>query len=602
MPSSKSTITRKGRVLAGLLAPVAFSASCDARDITTPNPTAPHGVSMMSIASSALGDGVLFPAATSSPSDVNSLQFQPFAQVPAGIWVVIRTSGSITTTENRACFAAATPFWACGTNSSTSPFSADFPSTVGPVQVTLTRAAGETRVLMRGSGNEAAVGLFYSGSPGTLAARLNLPANYWWELGYDPIPAYFFAGSYTISAEAVPPPLEVVEGAADASRMREYSVRPLSGLHLVNPAEPYYFQFWPAGAVTWRFVRGESVSDVPGSSGFEVIPVNECGFQPVCHFSPPGPGKMEATAYVEGQAVTVRSTAELPAPELRLACRGDKGPNRVTRGQVLTCNATANPSGTVSNLRWVFVDTMGQQIAGPANSASWRGTMVVSGRIQVSADLNGSAASKDTAIAVEARSWAPLRIRVAEVNPNHLAHPDSVLRSRDLGDGHVDTLSAYPGTRINTGPNTGWWYLDRELDAIPIAVHINYPAFQSGSSWWNKQHSGTWIDPAGNSQPYCAKGDVPTLRILTRRHEGSISASPGETSHTDAMRRYLATNRPQDRFESLLARDSEVQTFTFAETVRSYYRSWVQGDLLGISQHQPAGLTSVPAFPCQMRF
>lgn len=299
-------------------------------------------------------------------------------------------------------------------------------------------------------------------------------------------------------------------------------------------------------------------------------------------------------------AITIAKTAA----KLELRCTGDVGVGRVTRGSTLGCQALANPAGaTLSNVQWVFVDTMGNSVPGPAASPSWGGTMVVGGRMRVTAMLNGAAASADSAIAVRPRRWSRLGLKISEQNPNHLPSPNAVVTSADLGDVHVDTLSAgYPGSRVDVGPNAGWWYLERELDDIPVAVHINYPAFQAGSAWYNLQSPGTWIDPSGTPQPYCAKSDVSTLRTLTRRHEGSISASPGETSHTDAMRRYLATSAPQDQFESLLAHDTEVQTFTFAETVRSYYRTWIQGNVIGASRHQPAGSTSIPAFPCKMRF
>jgi hypothetical protein len=179
---------------------------------------------------------------------------------------------------------------------------------------------------------------------------------------------------------------------------------------------------------------------------------------------------------------------------------------------------------------------------------------------------------------------------------------------RHLGDSHVDNAAIPPltGLRIDSGPNTGWWYIPNSIQNIPVTVHINEAAFQAGSAWYNLQTGGAWTDPKTgitHKNGYCTKSQVPILRQLTREHEGSVSSPV--MSHIRAMRVYVANNAPQDSMEKVIAWDADVQTFTFAETISSYYRAYIFGNLTGYSAPHttdtPAGVVPPAVFPCAAR-
>ncbi len=293
-----------------------------------------------------------------------------------------------------------------------------------------------------------------------------LAANFWWEPGYNYIPAFFFSGGYQTTAEAVPPPLEVVQGEVGPDGTTQFSVAPLYGLQFVNPAEPYYFQNWPAGTVTWKFIRGENVEDDPRSPGGEAIPVNECGFQLTCSYRPPGLGRMQASAWIEGREVTVRSNPAT-TPEIQLTCN----PLPVTRGNDLDCRASASPSGRLSDIRWEFRDSLGIVTRDSAGE-TWGGKMVVGGRMRVSAKLDGLLVQKDTAISISPRTWPSMTVVAVDSGNGHLpTHPTLI---QHLADIHPPIPSApVVIDTISTGPNAGWAYLAAPIASVTAIVHIS---------------------------------------------------------------------------------------------------------------------------------
>jgi hypothetical protein len=327
-----------------------------------------------------------------------------------------------------------------------------------------------------------------------------LAANYWWAAGHDYIAAFIFSGGYSISAEAVPAPLEVVARGGGGNAPTTYSVTPLYGLQLVNPGEPYYFQNWPAGAVTWTFIRGENVSDDPRSPGVEHIAVNECGFQTTCSYTPPGPGRMEATAWVEGRPVTVRSTPALKG-NLELNCNGQRGVNiavTVTRGDMLDCNVRVTPSGTLRVLGWSFAGG-GQVVpaadAPPKTSTGWAGVMVVGGTVSVRALVDQDTVSATAQVTVTARNWVD---RIGEPRILYVSCPFPLtaecplpavpehfndLGRFDLGPG------SWPGTTstIQSGPNEGFTFImgeDSFLDAQDPWIVLNDVLRQPEHPFW----------------------------------------------------------------------------------------------------------------------
>jgi hypothetical protein len=284
--------------------------------------------------------------------------------------------------------------------------------------------------------------------------------------------------------------------------------------------------------------------------------------------------------------------------KIELSCNGYS----IERGQPLNCEVQAKPSGELRDIRWKFVDSVGHDIPGPQDQASWRGPVVVGGRIEVSARIGEDTVMRRNAkITVRPRRWPNLTLNVREEPGAHLPAPSQVAGPSDLADGHVEPLDTYPSRLLDSGPNAGWWYIPQPLPDIPVVIHLNYPAFQSGSAWFVLQNGGTYTDSTGTTYPgaYCTGAQVPTLLRLTREHEGFLSSSL--TSHVDAMQRYIRTGRPQLQMEAVLAWNAETAVMPFSDQVASYYRAYVRGALIGASQHKPAGPVDLAPFPCYAR-
>jgi hypothetical protein len=285
--------------------------------------------------------------------------------------------------------------------------------------------------------------------------------------------------------------------------------------------------------------------------------------------------------------------------KLELSCNAYS----IERGQPLNCAVSAKPNGELREIRWKFVDSAGHEIPGPQDAKTWGGPIVVGGRVHVSARIGeDSVMRKDTLIAVRPRAWPRLTLNVREEAGAHLPAPSNVARAGDLADGHVEQPSTLPSARIDFGPNTGWWYVPQPLPAVPVVIHLNYAAFQSGSAWFMLQSGGTYTDPStGVSYPggYCTGAQVPTLFRLAREHEGTLSSSL--TSHVDAMRRYINSRNPQAQMEAVVAWDTETASMPFYQQVASYFRQFVQGPLVGASQHKPGGIVDLAPFPCYPR-
>lgn len=222
----------------------------------------------------------------------------------------------------------------------------------------------------------------------------------------------------------------------------------------------------------------------------------------------------------------------------------------VTRGNNIGCNAST-PNGTLTNIQWAFTDSAGNTIQGPSGPADWGGQMVVGGTVRATGSVDGQPVSDSVAVSVKPRTWNHIRLRVRQdpFPPGHLPSPANVAVPGHLGDSHADSLLSLPVKEITTGPNNGWWFLERPVVEFGFIVHINDPAFATGSDWYKLQTGGNYVLSSGTVVPNgrCSGSQVPVLRQLTREHEGLGSSSL--TSHADAARVYLQTGKPHERLE-----------------------------------------------------
>jgi hypothetical protein len=489
--------TGRRRVLVGSFCALAFLGGCDSREVTGPAPLATASDAGTSESASSLGSVLLRPTATSHPVEVANLPFQPIASIHARTWVVVRAHGGVTMTPIPDCGGAPeTPSWVCGLGSGMPEFSSAAPTESGPVQVMASWSTGQARVPLRGAGG-GAVGLLRAGAGVTLTGRLNLPGNYWYRVGEDPVPTYTFSGGYTVSAEAIGTPLRVQEGPADANGTREYSVTPLYGLQFVNPLEPYYLAYQPAGALTWKFVYGRNVAD-DGTGGIGFSYVTSCSGATVCRYTPSQSGRMVAGAFVEGQYVEMGSVIQrVVQPEMKLTCDA----YTITRGERLECSVAADaPGATLTDIRWSFRDDHRHDIPGPPESR-WGGTIVVGGTISVSAHVDGQPFSERTQrINVRPREWQdylpPAIIRHESCPKRTSTCPQTQLtRERDTGvtfipvDQIRENFRAEP---VSEGPNAGWWYVAGTEPPITLPapiVRLNPQLFDASSSFYRDRRT-----------------------------------------------------------------------------------------------------------------
>ncbi|HEX6042829.1 hypothetical protein [Longimicrobium sp.] len=567
---------------AGVFAAI-LAAGCDGRDVTAPAPSAaPRDNPRLNTAGAALGSNFLRPPPTSHPNDVAAPPFQPFSPIPAGSWIIVRTSGSVQSEFNDECGKAATDLWPCQTANQLSPFSSTFPSTVGPVQVILRTGTGETPVPLRGSGG-GGVGLLYSSTGGMLAGRVMLPANFWWAAGHDYIAAFTFSGGYSVSAEAVPPPLEVVESGGGTGGPKVYSVVPLHGLQLINPRDPYYFQFWPAGAVTWTFIQGEDVSDDPRVPGAEHIPVNECGFQLTCSYTPPGVGRMEATAWVEGRPVTVRSvTAPTPCsadsntagvaallaadcteespPHLSVSCT----PSPVLRGANVRCVASVAPAAEMTVLTrsargsgFSFSESPNQVVAA-GDSSVWEGTAALATQVRFVVRVQHAGTTTQLTstgnYTITARTWAPYQLtQVPEWSPHIRGAMQPFPTNGVFGNFSLNGLNPFstPIDSVASGPNAGlMFFVDRPPFISKGATIATHPALYppAAGAWGSPQYQQWYNDQNGTPSGTCTQAQVPQLRSQVERHEGVTQAT---NSHYGVANQAFMAHRPDRALEAL---------------------------------------------------
>ncbi len=406
---------------------------------------------------------------------------------------------------------------------------------------------------------------------------------------------YYLDGNQQLHVTIVPTPLKV------------------GGPEVVQPGQAVQFtadivgpfQFrrqTPWGdSIQWQYYPGDTLPEPNPYLGG--IYLYECTNKPACSYTPKRNGRMGVNAQVQYNVIGVRSAViRIDRARLQLSC----DQYRVERGRSIACTAQAKPSGTLDSIRWEFVDTAGHVIRDSTGTHTWGGIMVVGGRISVTARVNGSSpTTEDTSIVVHRRRWPRPVVRPHEELATDLPPPSLVQVPSDLGDTHVDSAANPTLTtrKIETGPNAGWWYIPEHIREIPVTVHINESAFQAGSAWHNLQTGGAWTDPqTGITYPhgYCTRAQVPTLRRLTREHEGSLSSPL--TSHVDTMRVYISNHAPQDSMEAVIAWDADVQTFPFDRVVRSWYRGHIIGNLTGFSApHKPVGIVDLAPFPCAAR-
>jgi hypothetical protein len=251
-------------------------------------------------------------------------------------------------------------------------------------------------VLLRGTGENAAVGLYINDFPSTLDGFAKVNTLTSWDPNFGiMIPSYYkLSGGYTVAATMVPSPFRVTESAPDASGTVTYTAEPLYGLKFINPPLSGHL---PAGDLVWKFFPGDSLPDEPDFS-WPGEYVYECERKIVCNYRPSGPGRMQVSAYVEMQTAYVRSKPAAPPATLAVACR----PDTLVAGNTTVCTASATPSpASLTITSWAFVgDSLGVRLDSVGDFKTWEFAPGVCGTVTVAGTLNDAATSASARVTV----------------------------------------------------------------------------------------------------------------------------------------------------------------------------------------------------------
>lgn len=241
------------------------------------------------------------------------------------------------------------------------------------------------------------------------------------------------------------------------------------------------------------------------------------------HFDPVG----------EHLPISMVFQTNLPDPA-SLVC----SPNPVVRGSSMLCEVEDGTDVQVTGWSFTPDSDSSHVITRPTDSLSWGGPMVVPGTVSVSLTDGGTPKTLSKVIAITPRDWSSLTVphEVIENTTDPLPNPPD--SAGNLGN-HGGTAGAgiLPGgyETVQSGPNTGVYYLtDVPIQAFSF-VYINRAAMSVGSYWYNLQ-------PAAHARKgYCTQADVLPFIPHVEAHEG---LGVEVNSHAWAFRNTLNSQVP----------------------------------------------------------
>ena len=398
---------------------------------------------------------------------------------------------------------------------------------------------------------------------------------------------YWLQQSHTITATAISEPLSVDGPDAVApGGTATFTATPWGNLRLRN-------QVGILPRVWWIWYPSDTTAVPNPNVRAEVL---FCRDQS-CPFAPTVSGRLRVQTYVEGAPVDAERLVRVQQQRLELKC--DR--YSIVRGNTVQCSATAQPGGTLDSIRWAFTDGAGNPVGDSTGTASWGGTMVVGGRIAVTARLNSAPVAADTVLTITPRTWPRITVVAADSGNGELPQYPRVMH--DLAHTHAPT-SATPHNAlvISTGPNSGWWYLASPTTQARAVVHIS-AGFKPGTPFYQLQKSGA--DPV-TGDPFCSKGQMSQIERAARQHEGLVSSSL--ISHIEVYERWFRNNTPQDSLERLTAFQGSIPLgLTFSDLVDAAFERYVSTPAISDPNQNHTtgnapGLVAFPAAPCRPRF
>jgi hypothetical protein len=171
------------------------------------------------------------------------------------------------------------------------------------------------------------------------------------------------------------------------------------------------------------------------------------------------------------------------------------GPWQPLRGSTSGYAARTSPTGlAVSSWSWSYTnnvkDANWTDTANSDDQSLWRGTMVVSGTVQVGASILGINCTKSASVSVRSRTggvWATPVACAEDNEPNwgapmlDIVQPLGEIRDKDSNLGRIivpqtnqnDWSDGVTLTQIASGPNQGVWYVQSNALEIDLETVIN---------------------------------------------------------------------------------------------------------------------------------
>ena len=534
------------------VAALAAAYACDARTPTAPAPALTPATLLRDEES----DGTMLGSIDLAPASGSST----FATIPENKWALVRVSGKWIVKPNPAC-ADQPPNWPCSSLQPYSGYDPNYPDAfAGPVRVK-TGPLGSTDALeLRGvGGQDEAVGLTQREFARVVEASpaLTNPTVQAFGNTGPSVQSYIFEGSYTVTVTQIASPIRVTEGAAEADGSRTYTVEPLYGLEFINPLG----SFDPPGAVRWFFSFGDSVDPVATNSD-PPWQIDECRNLTTCRWQPPGPGRVQVSAFVETRRARARSVGptqctSVPGsldfnsvrysvsasngceqePTLVLKCNGNKGTLSLVRGSEIRCSPETEPAGgAITITQWRFTGISGYAYPGPddfpVTDAQWFGPIVMSGTVLVTAKVGTSESEQTASVAVTVtpRTTRPeqpdlftirqgtlddievdRRPHVPPLNPHDLGMIQ--FRRATFGTDDPTLASTFLGF-VADGPNTHLAYLTKVPARVDAVVAVN-SEMAVGTDFYRRQAHSFEV-----ATPTCVQEMWHRYIALILHHEG----------------------------------------------------------------------------------
>lgn len=319
-----------------------------------------------------------------------------------------------------------------------------------------------------------------------------------------------------------------------------------------------------AAILSYMFVPGDTAAE-PQSWGTDprFTPKYIQCRDAACPVYPDAPGRIYAWVRHQNHdglivGPVLRPARSSSSARLVLTCKGDlPSPNRVTRGEQVTCTASKNPRDAAGELKitgWTFEGRA--RTDGDVTSTEWRGIIVKPGTVQVSGTIGGVAVTDSAQLAVKAREWSGYVLTQRPdtqivLLPGTSAFPQTGTR---LGTFTLRLLSEDAITSatdsIGAGPNAGFLFLLRapNLDGVGADITLHpalYPP-PPGAPWSDPEYERWYKDQNRRGSGTCDVGVVGRLRQGVERHEGVTLAAE---SHLGIANKAFRELRPQSDLE-----------------------------------------------------